>query len=84
LVEEGQGPSAKNRIYYSLMLNYEEEEGMMNYFSSSSRLYDSFLADYLVETEGGLQNLNKLQGYLMLSKDRVERKLKELSDPCFQ
>jgi hypothetical protein len=50
------------------MLNYEEEEGMFNYFTPHHRLYDSFLGDYLVEVEGGIQHLNKLQGFLMLSK----------------
>lgn len=54
---------------------------MLNYFSPHYKLYDSFLGGYLVEGEGGLQNLNRLQGYLLLSKDRVDRKLKELSDP---
>lgn len=46
-MEEGEGEN-RHKIHYSLMLNYEEEEGMLNYFSPQYRLYDSFLADYLV------------------------------------
>lgn len=71
-------------MLYSLMLNYQEEEGMLSYFTPHYKLYDLYLADYLVEQEGGLQHLNKMQGFLMLSKERVDRKLKELNDPSHQ
>lgn len=57
---------------------------MFNYFSPTNRLYESFLADYVTKTEGGLQNLNRLQGFLLLSKERVDKKLRELNDPSFQ
>jgi hypothetical protein len=49
---------------------------MFNYFSPQFKLYDQFIGDYLIESESGLQNLNKMQGYLLLSKDRVDKKLK--------
>lgn len=29
-------------------MNYEEEEGMLNYFSPQNKLYESFIADYLI------------------------------------
>lgn len=75
-MEEGYGEEVKHRIQYSLMLNYQEEEGVLSYFTPNHKLYDLFLGDYLVEHEGGLQHLSKMQGYLMLSKERVDRKLK--------
>jgi hypothetical protein len=63
-------------MQYTVMLNYQEEEGMLSYFTSHHKLYDLFLGDYLAEHEGELQHLSKMQGYLMLSKERVDRKLK--------
>lgn len=42
------------------------------------------MTDYLAHEKGVLQNLDKIQGYLLLSKDRVDKKLKELNDPSFQ
>ena len=71
-------------MHYSLMLSFEEEESMFSYFSSHHKLYDAFLADYFNEVEGSIEHLNKMQGYLMLSKERVDRKLKELNDPSHQ
>lgn len=57
---------------------------MLGFFASTQKLYDYFLSEYLTEDETGLQNLSKMQGYLMLAKDRVDRKLKDLRDPSFQ
>lgn len=57
---------------------------MLGFFASTQKLYDYFLSEYLTEDEAGLQNLSKMQGYLMLAKDRVDRKLKDLRDPSFQ
>jgi hypothetical protein len=46
---------------------------------------EMFVTDYLIHDEKGvLQNLDKIQGYLLLSKDRVDKKMKELQDPSFQ
>lgn len=57
---------------------------MLGFLSSTQKLYDNFLSEYLTEDESGPQNLSKMQGYLMLAKDRVDRKLKDLRDPSFQ
>lgn len=48
------------------------------------KLYESFLGEYLEEDEQGLANVRKMQGLLLLAKEKVDRKLKELSDPAHQ
>jgi hypothetical protein len=57
---------------------------MLGFLNPYNKLYDNFIAEYLSESEGELQNVSKMQGYLMLAKDRVDKKLKELCDPSFQ
>lgn len=50
----------------------------------TTRLYDLFLSGYVQDKGKSLQNVEKFQGFLLLSSERVDRKLKELNDPCFQ
>lgn len=85
-IDETINDEIKPKIYYSLILNYREEEGgIFSYLNSQAKLMEMFVTDYLIHDEKGvLQNLDKIQGYLLLSKDRVDKKMKELQDPSFQ
>jgi hypothetical protein len=57
---------------------------LLEYFAPQHRLFESFLGDYLEEDEQGLAKVTKMQGHLLLAQEKVDKKLKELSDPAHQ
>ena len=45
--EEHEGDELKSKIHYSLIFNYEEDKGLLSYFSSKDKLYETFITEHL-------------------------------------
>ena len=73
-----------SKIHYDLLLTYQEEDGLLSFLSKKDGLFQQLLAEYATEKDDTLHNLQRLQGYLLLDKERLERRVKELSHPSFQ
>ena len=57
---------------------------MLSFFSNKDGVFQQLIADYATEKDNTLHNLQRLQGCLLLDKERLDRRIKELSHPSFQ
>jgi hypothetical protein len=66
------------------MIFTHQETGFMEALSLKYKLYETYLQSYCSWSNGVIQNLPKMQGYLLQSKDRLDKIIKQMNDPAFQ